>query len=79
MVWMEDALRRSGGGSGDGLDGRDKECCSCFSQFGRDLLEVASSGGRNADPVLGFCNGFARNGSLSNGIQETPHKGVSCF
>ena len=79
MVWMASALRRSDG-SGDGvLDGRNMECCSCFGQFTAVLLEIASSGSVNAGDVLVVCNGFARNASLSNGFQGTPHKGVSCF
>ena len=28
---------------------------------------------------LVICKRFARNGADSNGIQGTPHKGVSCF
>ena len=55
MVSMRDALRRSeGGGNGD-LEGRNRECWSCFSQFGADLQEIASSGSANAVPVLAVC------------------------
>ena len=61
------------------LDGRNREWGSCFSQFAADLLEIASSGSTNADPVLGFCNGFARNGVLSNGGAGNPYIGVSWF
>ena len=50
-----------------------------FTGFARDLLKIASSGSANADGVLAICKQFARNGVDSNGIQGTPHKGVSCF
>ena len=50
-----------------------------FTGFARDLLKIASSGSANADAVLAICKQFARNGVDSNGIQGTPHKGVSCF
>ena len=79
MFGMRDALSRSEG-SGDGdLDGRNMECLCCFGKFTADLLEIANAGSGNGDGDLGFCNGFARNAALSNGIQGTPHKGVSCF
>ena len=54
------------------LDGRNRECWSCFSRFTAVLLEIASSGSANADPVLAICKGFARNGALSNGISGNP-------
>ena len=49
---MRDALRRSEGCFWCCLDGRNKECWSCFRLFARDLLEIASSGSANAVPVL---------------------------
>ena len=73
------SLRRSGVWFGADLDGRNKECCCYFSRFTEDLLEIANSRSANADPGLGICKGFPRNGADSNGFQGTPHKGVSCF
>ena len=75
----ENALRRSGVTFGAHLEARNRKCRSCFSGFTAVLEEIASSGGVNADAVLAICKRFARNGADSNGIQETPHKGVSCF
>ena len=43
----EEALRRSGGWFGAGLDDRNKECCCCFRTFTAVLLEIASSGSVN--------------------------------
>ena len=54
-VFDEMTLRRSGVLFWWVLDGRNRECCSCFSQFAADLQEIASSGSLNADAVLGFC------------------------
>ena len=54
-VWMRDALRRSGGGRDGVLDGRNRECCSCFRLFRRDLQEIANSRSVNAVPGLGIC------------------------
>ena len=69
---MRRALRKSEGEIDGVLDGRNRECCSCFTGFAADLLEIASSGSGNAVPVLGICNGFARNGALSNGDSGNP-------
>ena len=76
---IRNALRRSEGSGIADLDGRNRKCRSCFSGFTAVLEEIASSGGVNADAVFAICKQFARNGADSNGIQETPHKGVSCF
>ena len=85
-LFMEDgngfdemALRRSEGLFWCCLDGRDKECCCCFSQFGRDLQETASYRSGNADPGLAICKRFARNSALSNGFQGTPIEGFPTF
>ena len=43
------------------------------------LLEIANSGSANADAVLEFATGFARNGTLSNGFQGTPIEGFPAF
>ena len=72
LVWIRNALRRSGGGRDGVLHGRNKECCSWFSRFTADLLESASSGSANAVAVLGFYKSFARNGALSNGDSGNP-------
>ena len=66
------ALRRSEGLFWCSLEARNMECCCCFRWFGRDLQEIASSGSANADPVLGVCKQFARNGALSNGRAGNP-------
>ena len=72
MVWMRAALRRSEGYFWGVLQGMNRECRSCFKLFAADLQEIASSGSRNADPVLAVCNGFARNAALSNGNSGNP-------
>ena len=72
MVSMRSALRRSEGYFWGVLQARNRECRSCFRLFGRDLQEIASSGSRNAVPVLVVCNGFARGGALSNGTAGNP-------
>ena len=71
-VWMRDALRRSGGGIDGVLEGWNRECRSCFTLFAAVLEGIASSGSVNGDPVLVICNGFARNGALSNGRAGNP-------
>ena len=71
-VSIREALRRGEGLFWCCLDGRNKECCCCFRRFAADLLEIASSGSANAVPVLVVCNGFARNGALSNGNSGNP-------
>ena len=68
----ERTLRRSGVLFEVVLDCRNREWGSCFSRFVADLLKIAISGSVNADPVLVFCNGFARNGALSNGNTGNP-------
>ena len=50
-----------------------------FQPVTRGLQEIASSGSGNADPVLGVCKQFARNGALSNGFQGTPIEGFPAF
>ena len=45
-----------------------------FGQFARDLLGIANARSANADPGLGICNGFARNGALSNGGAGNPYE-----
>ena len=72
MVWMRDALRRSEGGRDAILEARNKECRSCFRLFVAVLQEIASSGNANGNLVLVVCNGFARNGALSNGHSGNP-------
>ena len=79
VVWMRSALRRSEGERDGVLQGRNMECRGCFSQFKAVLLEIASSGSGNADPVLAICKQFARNGALSNGNSGNPHRRVSWF
>ena len=69
---MRRALRRSEGGRDGVLDGRNRECCSCFTGFTAVLLEIANPGSANAVPILAICNGFARNGALSNGDSGNP-------
>ena len=71
-TWMRDALRKSGVTFSADLDGRNRECCCCFRKFTADLQEITNAGSGNADPVLGFCKQFARNGALSNGGSENP-------
>ena len=66
------ALRRSEGLFWCSLEARNMECCCCFRRFAADLLEIASSGSVNADPGLGICNCFSRNGALSNGDSGNP-------
>ena len=61
------------------LEARNMECRCCFSRFTAVLEEIANSRSANAEAGLGICKSFARNGTLSNGFQGTPHKGVSCF
>ena len=78
-IWMRNALRRSGGSGIANLDGRNRECRCCFSQFTADLQEIANAGSAKAVVVLEIYNGFARNGADSNGFQGTPNKGVPCF
>ena len=68
MVWIGSALRRSEGERDGVLDGRNKECCSCFSRFTAVLLEIANSESVNGDAGLGICKQFARNGALYNGF-----------
>ena len=76
---MRHALRKSKGGRDGVLEARNMECKCCFRLFAADLLEIASSGSANAVPVLVVCNGFARNGALSNGIQGTLIGGFPAF
>ena len=54
MLWIGSALRRSRGGIDGVLEARNRECCSCFSQFKAVLLKIANAGSANAVPGLGF-------------------------
>ena len=75
----EDALRRSGCGRDGGLDGRNKECWSCFRLFARDLLEIASSGSKMLFRFWWFATDLQETVLFLMASQGTPHKGVSCF
>lgn len=79
MIWMRDALRRSGGGRDGDLDGRNRECCPCFRLFARICKRLLMLEVQMLILFWGFQLDLLGMVLFLMAIQGTPHKEVSWF